>query len=447
MESLEPLIAEWRTHVSQANGVKEHEVEELEAHLRDQIKDLGAAGLTEDEAFLVAVKRLGDVDELSREFATADSSRLWRQFVVAGRAESETSSEGLLSALGLAVLAAIAIQIPRLVGMGPTAMESFYLRNSSLMVLPFLAGYFARKHRLTPTQVMLTVAPFLIAALAVNLYPWAPGSSTEVLVGIHLPVALWFAVSFPYMGGTWRSHERRMDFVRFTGEWFIYYVLIALGGGVLISLTAAILEPAGSEVVEAVLEWVIPSGAAGAVIIAAWLVEAKQSVVENMAPVLTMIFTPLFAVMLAASAVTYALWGLGSEFDREAIFVLDILLIVVLGLLLYGMSARELTKPPGLMDRVQLVAVVAALALDALVLSSMVTRISELGVTPNRVAAIGLNLVLLVNLVWAAWLSARFISNQVPFHRLERWQTGFLPVYGVWTAAVVLVLPLLFAFA
>ncbi len=28
-----------------------------------------------------------------------------------------------------------------------------------------------------------------------------------------------------------------MDFVRFTGEWLIYYVLIALGGGVLLALT------------------------------------------------------------------------------------------------------------------------------------------------------------------------------------------------------------------
>jgi hypothetical protein len=79
----------------------------------------------------------------------------------------------------------------------------------------------------------------------------------------------WFVVAYPYMGGTLRSHERRMDFVRFTGEWFIYYVLIALGGGVLMGLMAAILEPAGVDV-ERIIEWVLPSGAAGAVIVAAW---------------------------------------------------------------------------------------------------------------------------------------------------------------------------------
>jgi uncharacterized membrane protein len=194
-------------------------------------------------------------------------------------------------------------------------METFYLRNTGLVVLPFLAWYFARKHRLTVTQAMLAAVPFLVGAAAMNLYPWGFSSSTEQLAGIHLPVALWFAVGFTYMDGSWRSHERRMDFVRFTGEWFIYYVLIALGGGVLMALTTVILEPAGPEVVQTVVEWVIPSGAAGAVVIAAWLVEEKQSVVENMAPVLTMIFTPLFAVMLTTSAVVYAVSDLGSEFD------------------------------------------------------------------------------------------------------------------------------------
>ncbi|MDP9494128.1 MAG: permease prefix domain 1-containing protein, partial [Actinomycetota bacterium] len=289
MDSLETLIAEWRTHVSRIAGANGHDVEELEAHLRDQIVDLGAVGLSEDEAFLIAVRRLGEVDEMSREFATAHSGRLWRQLTVAGKAEPETSSEGLLWALGLALLAGIAIQILRLIARGVAPMDSVTLfgepssllfpRNAGLVILPFLAWYFARKQRLNTRQVLLAAVPFLVAALAVNLYPWTPDSSTEVLVAIHLPVALWFAVAFSYMGGTRGSHERRMDFVRFTGEWFIYYVLIALGGFVLLTLTAVILEPTGSDVVETVLVWALPSGAAGAVIVAAWLVEEKKSVV------------------------------------------------------------------------------------------------------------------------------------------------------------------------
>jgi hypothetical protein len=281
--------------------------------------------------------------------------------------------------------------------------------------------------------------------VVVNLYPYDADSSTELLVALYLPVLLWFAIAYPYMGATIRSHERRMDFVRFTGEWIIYYALIALGGGVLIGLTALIFEPIGADV-EQVVEWVLQSGAVGAVVVAAWLVESKQHVVENMAPVLTMLFTPLFAVMLTIAAATYAVSGLGGAFDRELLGVFDALLVVVLGLVLYAMSAREPSLPAGLMDRVQLLAVASALVLDLMVLGAMVARIGDLGFSPNRAAALGLNLVLLVNLAAAAWLSIRFLTGRVAFHRLERWQTSYLPIFALWAAIVVVALPPLFAF-
>jgi hypothetical protein len=236
-----------------------------------------------------------------------------------------------------------------------------------------------------------------------------------------------------------------MDFVRFTGEWFIYYVLIALGGGVLLGLTALILDPTGVDS-ERVVDWVLPLGAAGAVIVAAWLVESKKQVIENMAPVLTMLFTPLFAVMLVAAIVVYVVTGFGDAFDRDLLGVFDALLVVVLGLVLYGISARDPSDLPGWMDRIQLVAVVSALVLDVMVLGAMIARIGDLGFTPNRTAALGLNVLLLVSLAGTAWLSARFLTGHSTVHRLERWQTTYLPVFGVWAAAVVIVLPPLFSF-
>jgi hypothetical protein len=447
MADLETQIAGWRAHVAGSLALDGHDLEELEAHLRDQIAELDTAGLTSDEAFLIAVKRMGDVDALSREFAREHSGRLWQQLVLAGGSEDEHAvGGGWTLAVLLAIGAAVTFQVAWLLWEA-SPDDSWLARNASLLVLPFLAAYFARRRELTPRQWAWTALPFVAAALVVNLYPFPTGfSSTELLVATHLPVVAWFVVAYAYMGGTLRPHERRMDFVRFTGEWFIYYVLIALGGGVLTGLTVAILEPAGLDA-ERIGGWVLPTGAAGAVVIAAWLVEAKQRVVENMAPVLTLVFTPLFAVMLTISVVVYAVTGLGGAFDRELLALFDALLVVVLGLVLYTTSARDPSKPPGWMDRIQLVAVVAALVLDAMVLGAMATRIGELGFTPNRTAALGLNLVLLVTLTGSAWRSWRFLTGRGSFHRLERWQTTSLPVFGIWAAAVVVVLPPLFSFA
>jgi hypothetical protein len=446
VSELEMEIAEWRAFVERIPAVDGPDVEELEAHLRDQIADLDAAGLTADEAFLIAVKRIGRLDDVSREYAREHSGRLWRQLVLAGDASETRASGGLVSALAFAVAAAVTVQFARLAAGFPGEESWWLFRNASLLVLPFLAGYFGLRRGLSARQGLLTVAPMVIGAALINLYPWGETSSTELLAAAHVPVVLWFVVAYPYMGGTLRSHERRMDFVRFTGEWFIYYVLIALGGGVLMGLTAAILEPVGVDA-ERVIEVVGPLGASGAVIVAAWLVESKQRVVENMAPVLTLVFTPLFAVMLLLAAVVYAATGLGDGFDRELLGIFDILMVVVLGLVLYGMSARDPSQTPGWMDRIQLVAVVSALALDVMVLGMMVARIGELGFTPNRTVALGLNLLLLVNLTGAAWLSVRFLTGRSTYHRLERWQTGYLPVFALWAVAVVVVLPPLFSFS
>ena len=446
MNELEAQIAEWRAYVLHAPALNGHDVDDLEAHLRDQIADLDAAGLAADEAFLVAVKRMGAVDTLSREFAREHSARLWKQLVLTGDDEQARTSAGWWEAIGFAVAAAVTIQVARLIAGFPDDEPTWLARNLALFVLPFLAAYFGRRRRLDRRGWTLTTLPFIFAALLVNLYPFAADSDTELLVALHLPVVLWFVVAYPYLGGMIRSHEGRMDFVRFTGEWFIYYVLIALGGGVLVGLTGLILEPIGSDLPEQVASWVLPSGAAGAVIVAAWLVESKQQVVENMAPVLTMLFTPLFAVMLTVAAITYAAFGLGEAFDRELLGVFDALLVVVLGLVLYSMSARQPARPPGLMDRIQLLTVASALVLDVMVLGAMVARVGDLGFTPNRAATLGLNLVLLVNLAGTAWLSTRFLAGRLTFHRAERWQTNYLPMFALWAATVVVVLPPVFGF-
>jgi hypothetical protein len=445
MESVETQIAEWRAHVAKAPAVNGRDVDELEDHLRNQIDELSAAGLASDEAFLVAVKRMGELDVVSREFAREHSGRLWKQ-LFEPEEEAALLGEGWLGALVLAISAAVVIQVARLAAGFPDDEPTWLARNLGLFVLPVLAAYFARRRQLDVRGWLETAAPFAVAAVVVNLYPYDTDSDSEILVALHLPVVLWFVVAFPYMGGTLRSHERRMDFVRFTGEWFIYYVLIALGGGVLMALTAGILQPTGVDV-DRVAQWVMPSGAAGAVVVAAWLVESKQRVIENMAPVLSMLFTPLFAVMLACAAVVYAVTGLGDAFDRELVSVFDALLLVVLGLVLYGLSARESSTSPSWMDGVQLVAVAFALLLDALVLGAMIARIGDLGFTPNRTAALGLNLVLLVNLAGAAFLSARFLRRRSTLHRLERWQTAYLPMFALWAAAVVVVVPPLYSFS
>jgi hypothetical protein len=197
----------------------------------------------------------------------------------------------------------------------------------------------------------------------------------------------------------------------------------------------------------------VPCGLAGAIVIAAWLVEAKQSVIENIAPVLTKLFTPLFTLLLLAFIVAGFVQGDlvdggGTEVfgQRDLLILFDIVLVVVVGLLLYALSARDGLAPPSWFDRLQLLMVVAALVVDIMVLVAMIGRIAEYGASPNKLASLGLNIILFANLAGAAWLQLRFSMRRTPFESLERWQTGFIPVYLAWAAIVVLAFPPLFAY-
>ncbi|MGH7475312.1 MAG: permease prefix domain 1-containing protein [Longimicrobiales bacterium] len=458
--SVEEQIDQWRSYLRRREAIHSVDVAELEDHLREQIAVLTDAGLAADEAFLVAVKRMGDLDALSREFAREHSERLWKQLVLAGdrwgggEVPAAYGSRRMWVALGLAVAAAVAIKVPALFGIEFDAetQDFFYPLNIGFLTLPFVIAYFAWERPLWWGARLGLAAAFAAAAVVVNAFPFpsaAPGervADTLKLTILHLPIALWLAVGVAYVGGRWPGNERRMDFLRFTGELFIYFVLIALGGGVLTALTLGLFDAIGVDVEPLVASWIMPCGAAGAIVVATWLVEAKQSVIENMAPVLARIFVPLFALVLLVFVGTMASTGRGLDVERQILIVVDLLLVVVFGLLLYSISARDPLAPPAVFDWIQLTLVGTALVVDVLALWAIGARISDMGWTPNRFAALGMNVVLLVNLAGSAFLYFRFLRRARGFRRLWDWQMAYVYVLAGWTAVVAFLFPPLFAF-
>src|SRR4051794_37741717 len=117
--ALEEQIDQWRSYLRRRQAIQSVDVAELEDHLRAEVATLGDAGLASDEAFLVAVKRLGNLDALSREFAREHADRLWKQLVVpaeSGEARVLARMEAVV-ACALALLAAVLIKLPALFGL------------------------------------------------------------------------------------------------------------------------------------------------------------------------------------------------------------------------------------------------------------------------------------------------------------------------------------------
>ena len=72
MFDLNQELNRWRGRLADQAGVGPADLEELEDHLRESMGDLRGKGLSEEEAFLVASRRLGEPEDLGSEFAIAD---------------------------------------------------------------------------------------------------------------------------------------------------------------------------------------------------------------------------------------------------------------------------------------------------------------------------------------------------------------------------------------
>src|ERR671912_794357 len=181
--SLEEQIDRWRSYLRRRQAIHSVDVAELEDHLREQVGGLVDAGLDTDEAFLVAVKRMGDLDALSREFAREHSDRLWKQLVVvpsdSGELRARTRTDAIV-AFCVAVAAAVVIKVPALFGiqLDQDAGFYFYARNLSLFVLPLLTGYFVWKRRLDTKTLRWLAVAFVVAGGFSHTYSLSPRGHT-----------------------------------------------------------------------------------------------------------------------------------------------------------------------------------------------------------------------------------------------------------------------------
>jgi len=218
--SLDEQIEQWRSYLRRRQAIHSVDVAELEDHLREQVAGLVGAGLAIDEAFLVAVKRMGNLDALSREFAHEHSDRLWKQLVLVPSDSGELPAPGRTDAIVafcLAVAAAVAIKMPALFGLQLDEHRpedaGFYARNLSLFVLPLLTLYFVWKRRLSHRTLCWLSVAFAVAGVFANVYPFAQRGSTETLTALHLPIVFWIFVGTGYAGVRWSQVAGRMDFI------------------------------------------------------------------------------------------------------------------------------------------------------------------------------------------------------------------------------------------
>lgn len=276
MFELESNIRAWSDNLRSGGNLKETDIIELEGHLRDEIEDLINAGLSEDEAFLISIKRLGSINNLSLEYSKVNTEKLWK-YLFSASVDPEIKKKNrrdILLVIIFSILSGTLAKIPELFGyhMFSPGSESFYFKNLAFFILPFIVGFFAVRHKLNRKLVGAILGIFVVSAAAINLYPSFAPKSTELLTAIHLPIFLWLITGVAYMGEKWRSSKGRMDFIRFTGESVIYGGLTLLGIIVLCAFTQILFSAIQIDLSRFIPEYLLVYGGCAAAMIAVFLV-------------------------------------------------------------------------------------------------------------------------------------------------------------------------------
>ncbi len=353
-----------------------------------------------------------------------------------------TSKDWIFVAIS-ALIVAFLMQMPDLFSI---SHDFYFPRNMAFIAMPGIAAFFTFKQDLSLKSILPPLGILLFSVVFINLLPVGPISDTLLLSCIHLPILIWLLVGYLYSGAQLSLTEKRIDFLRFHGDLLVMSAVILLAGGLFTALTINLFGLIGINIEDFYFRYLVLSLLPSVPLIASVLVIQNPTLVSKISPVIARIFTPLVAVMLAIFLGAFIYAGKDPYNDRAFLLVFNGILIAVMALLLFSVS-ESIKEGATKIHRISLVALaILAIVDNGIALSAIVFRLLELGITPNRLAVLGSNVLVLWNLIWVTRALFGMFSGQNKLTDVESNMTRFLPYYALWAAIVSFVFPLVFSF-
>lgn len=310
-------------------------------------------------------------------------------------------------------------------------------------ILPFIALYFIYQNKPSNIQLFIILGILMISIISINILPLTLKDSV-ILAYLHLPVLLWLWVGLAYVGNSYKLGKARLAFLKFNGEFIILYAIMAIGGIVLTAITMQLFFMIDIDISEFYFSNIVLIGVASLSVLASYLVSKNLKLAQNIAPYIACIFGPLVLITLVVYLISVILVGKNPFLDRDFLLLFNAILVVVLAISIFSITESNVNKQKTLSDMVNFALIIIALVIDSIAVSAIAFRLSSFGITPNRVAVLGMNGVIWVNLVWIFFEYLRFIRNKTTIESVQNAVTKYLPVYGIWSIIVIMLFPVIF---
>jgi hypothetical protein len=353
-----------------------------------------------------------------------------------------TGKELLIVIIGSLVAGLIA-KTPAIFGIDP---EYFYSRNIGFIIFPLLMAYFAWKNKLPASKIAFMAVTVLAGLIFINLLPHIKKSDTLLLSCIHLLLFLWCILGFAFVGDKNNNEEKRLGFLKYNGDLVVMTTLILIAGGIMTGITIGLFSLIGFKIEQWYFDYVAILGLAAAPIVGTYLTQTNPQLVGRVSPVIAKIFSPLVLVMLVVYLVAIIFSGKDPYNDREFLMIFNALLIGVMAIIFFSVAEAAKASKSHTEAWILFLLSVVTVILNGIALSAILFRISEWGLTPNRMAVLGANVLILINLLLVTVQLYKVISNKTDITGVRKAISFYLPVYFVWAVIVTFLFPLLFSF-
>ena len=332
----------------------------------------------------------------------------------------------------------------------PTAFsiseDFFYPRNIGFIVFPFLTAFFLWENKASK-RIITTIAVMTgICLIYINLLPQNLESDTLILACIHLPILLWILLGAAFSGNELGNFNKRLDFLRFNGDAIVMIAILGIAGGILTGITFGLFELIGINIQQFFQDYLVVFGLPAIPILATFLTHTNPQLVNKVSPIVAKLFSPVVLIMLLVYLVAIFYSGKDPYNDREFLLLFNSLLIGVMALIFFSVAETGTKAKVNFDVWILLFLSFVTILVNGIALSAILFRISEWGITPNRMAVLGSNILMLIHLLIIAFKLFRKISRKSESFEVGKSIVVYMPVYFIWVAIVVFIFPLLFGF-
>lgn len=384
-------------------------------------------------------------EEVYQQFSQHLSVQIWYERI---KKKEEASSltfnkQDILFLLLGSLLAGLIAKIPNFFGL---IEDEFYAKNLSFIAIPLLVFFFGWKKNLLTKKLIAPIVILVVSALYINLLPPIQSNNSLILACMHLPIFLWSVLGYTYIGGDLKNNDLKINYLKFNGDLLVMSALLVLAGGLFSGITLGLFNLIKVKIDEFYFNYVVVWGLSSIPLIATYLVQTNPSLVNKISPVIAKIFTPLVFVTVLAFLITLLSTGKNIYSDRNFLLIFNALLIGVMAIILF--SVTEATKNDSNKISLFILLMLSTLTVivNGIALSAIVFRLTEFGITPNRLAVLGANLLIFINLILVSFKLYQVVSKKAAVEKVGIIIATFIPLYSIWAFIVSFLFPILFQY-